>query len=270
MPLLPPPPHEQRERWMTAISASFTNATIWRYARDMFAQTTELRNGLELGINKLTRMLDEFWLMPRIVSFWKQIARSVTKICHGWQSILDWIEQRKWRDPAYRDEKQQVIKTLAVLNHHTSIYLHLYEEAFESVFECFRRHARVTTSKRPPRRWSTANQHLYARRVFQNRCYYERMLHLYAQRIETSLAKSQQATHKHYNSSKLFEDFVTDVQQNNKKQEEWWTAWGKKYPWPSCQLKNLGGKDSELWQQNAPLNGVLSWEEDERLREMFA
>jgi len=64
----PPPPHEQRERWMTAISASITNATIWRYSRDMLVQAKLLMTNLELGIQKLQRTLDEFWLSARVLA----------------------------------------------------------------------------------------------------------------------------------------------------------------------------------------------------------
>ena len=96
------------------------------------------------------------------------------------------------------------------------------------------------------------------------------MLQLYAQRLEATLHHVIQDTPRMYNSSKLFEAFVRDVQRNNKKQEEWWMAWGKKYPWSSCQLKYLGDKDSSLWLDNVPEDGVPSWEEDEDLRKMFA
>lgn len=266
---LPPPPHEQRERWMTAISASFTNATTWRYVRYMLVETNTLRTDLGLGIHKLTRTLDDFWLGPRVIVIWKCIAHRVNKLFYGWQSILDWLEERKWRKPEFRLEKEQVIKTLVVLNYYTSTILRLYKDSFETVFECFRRHRRVTSSKKRPRRWSTGNQHLYSTRIFENRHYYERILHLYAQLMETTTRNSESDISRLYNNSNLFENFVADVQQNNKAQADYWEAWGKKYPWPSCQLKNLGNKDSDLWRDNEPLDGVLSWEEDEDLRAMF-
>ncbi|KAK5080837.1 hypothetical protein LTR70_009965 [Exophiala xenobiotica] len=269
MPLAPPP-HEQRERWMTAILASYGNATIWRYVRDRLVETNQLRTQLELGTQKLTRTIDEFWLGPRIIAIWGRISHRVNKLYFGWQSILDWLEDRKWTNPDFRPEKEQVIKVLAVLNHYTSAFQQLYQVSFDVVFECFRRHRRVTARKPPKRRWSTGNEHLCKPRIFKNRYYYERMLHLYAQRMEASCQFVQRDTQVLYNSSKLFEHLVTDIQENNKKQEEWWAAWGRRYPWPSCQLKSIGGRNSSIGQDHALEYGVPSWEEDEELREVFA
>lgn len=96
------------------------------------------------------------------------------------------------------------------------------------------------------------------------------MLHLYAQRMEESHYFVQRDTRVLYDSSKLFEHLVTDIQENNKEQEKWWAAWGKIYPWPSCQLKNIGGGDSRDWQDHTPEDGVPSWEEDVELRDVFA
>ena len=263
------PQHEQRERWVTAISASYGTATIWRYVRDRLVETDQLRNQLDLGVQKLSRTLDEFWLGPRTIAVWQRILDKVNKLYLGWRSILDWLEDRKWRDQTFKAEKEQVIKVLAVLNHLSSIYQEVYAESFNIVLDCFRRHRRVTPRRPTRRRWSTGNEHLYNSWTFENRRYYERMLRLYARRIEGSVKTMQQDTPRLYDSSRLFDKFVTDVQENNRQQEEWWAAWGKRYPWSSCELKDPGEKGSEMWLDHAPLDGVMSWEEDEDLKAMF-
>jgi len=269
MPLAPPA-YEQRERWMTAISASYGNAIIWRYVRDRLAENDQLRIQLELGIQKLTHTIDEFWLGPRVIATWERILQNISRLYFGWRSIFDWLEDRKWKNQNFRLEKEQIIKVLAVLNYCTSAFQRLYQDCFDVVFECFRRHRRVTARKPPKRRWSTGNQHLCKPRVFENRYYYERMLHLYARRVEENRLAVERQTQVLYDSSELFEHLVTDIQESNKKQKEWWAAWGKKYPWPSCELKEIGDKNSEVWRYYVPEDGVPGWEEDKDLKVVFA
>ena len=219
--------------------------TVWRWVRTKQVELDQLRHSLEIGIKKVEHSLEDLWLAPRAVSHLNQIANATNDLYNMSQNVMDWLVEKTWRDPEgrMRAEKEVIIKLLVALNAYVPLYRQFGLGTCEALLDAFRRHGPVYNLKKRSRRWSYDDRRQYHPDILANRCYYEKVLLLYLQQRESRIANASQDIKRHYNNSQLFENFVADVQQENRNEEENWSMCGKKFPYPKYHLKDVGDKE---------------------------
>lgn len=272
--------HEKRERWSTAISASFRPITVFRFARKRALEANDLLVLVEEEIEEMKR-LAKYIPLKRLQSFWRGVCHTLRALHEGYFDILTRIADLQWTWWRYKDEElrnhfriraHSMIKHLAVYDW----LLSLLQNAFTSSFEDYRPWflAPFEDTQRfavPQRRASFSGftrkmtDAVYEKTVTELSIL--RWTRLLEEQLQTSISEMQQQ----YDQGKVFEHYVSNLQWTGEQEKHEWKQERLRWPYPDhlLKLKGVNDKTSKLFKRHSPPGDVPVWKDDEELQKFL-
>ena len=259
---------------MIAIAGSFHQLTIWRTIRDKQYELELFHDRITLKLAWLKHDTHRSWQAHSVTALGNQFIDAIQVLLKGYQNIMDWLgtqdsdEKGSWTSMDAHDKKLLVIKQLVVFHHYGTLLGDCFEHFGDRISE-FKVLPVLRRGQQPKRTLSCSDIDQLPSAEAEDRCKYEVRLHAWLRSLKDLLTNGLKQTHKLYDTSDLFEEFVGDLQYRNSEEQERWHSEGMRYPYPDWKLKNPYDGRALFWSSRDTISNVPCWDEDEDLKKMF-